>query len=272
MVFVGPAGTLPSVMRLKNMLLAGFGVFAVAVGSTAVSQGSIGALAGHVNIAASATESAFRVNPPAPVPSGPELPERPRVFMALTGNKQLANNPALDHQWSYVQEHLDGIWGNPVGLDAQEIGRIFDKVDTRQFIGESALPPHGSAIEVQTFEYLEQHNPGLLLEREGIALYTDQPGLWDGRSIADARAQMPRFGPQQIPIYPAVYTGWQPYNFRSTDSRYIRPGSSARRALDEGDGLFVECPSRACAEPQGGLGPEFRSAIEEAHRNGRPFI
>lgn len=246
----------------------------MAIASMVATQSSAEAtLKGSISNGATATATALRVDPPDPVTP---LPNRPRVFMALHGNKQLANNPALDSQWRFVQENLDGIWGNPVGLDAQEIGRLINKVDTRQFIAEAGLPPAGTPFAFPTtmsdFRYIEQQNPGIHLNREAIALYTDRPSDWDGKSIQQMRDEIQRISPPGSPIYPAVYTGWQPYNFLTTDSRQIRPGSSAERALDAGEGIFVECPSRACAEPENGLGPNFRAAIQEAHANGRPFI
>ncbi len=260
-------------MRSTKIVLAVFGALLVAVGSTASNSGLVAAVVdGPLTDPARAQQQADRVDPPEPVDPAVPLPNRPRVFMALHGNNQIANDPGLDSQWSFVRENVDGIWGNPVGMDAGEIGRLINKVDTRQFIAEAALPPAGTPIEVPTFEYVEQQNPGLFLRREGVAFYTDQPSLWDGRSVAGIRGKIPLVGPQRKPLYDHVYTGWQPYNFLNTDSRSIRPGSSADRALDDGDGLFVECPSRACAEPQNGLGPNFRAAIQEAHANGRPFI
>lgn len=253
-------------MRFTKILPAVLGALALLVGAMASDQPVEAALSGSISQAADARIQARRVNPPAPEPN------RPRVFMALHGNNQIANDPGLDGQWDFVQENVDGIWGNPVGMDPDEIGRLIRKVDTRQFIAEAGLPPSGSKIQVPTFEYIENRHPDIALEREGVAFYTDQPSLWDGRSVADVRRAVERVSPPGEPLYRAIYTGWQPYNFEPSDSRWIRPGSSADRALDDGNGLFVECPSSACAEPENGLGPAFRRSIEEAHANGRPFI
>lgn len=254
-------------MRRTTFLL---GAVALGIASMAPSLGHVEAvLDGSLTDEATARQPAVRVDPPASIPP---LPDRPRVFMALHGNNQIANDPGLDEQWSFVQQNVDGIWGNPVGIDGAEIGRLIRKVETRQFIAEAGLPPAGSPIELPTFEYIEQQNPDISLEREGVALYTDQPSRWNDKSVADAWQEIKRVSPPGEPLYDAVYTGWQPYNFLAGDDRGIPAGSSADRALDDGQGVFVECPSRACAEPDNGLGPPFRRAIEEAHANGRPFI
>ena len=168
--------------------------------------------------------------------------------MAFHGTNNLANNASLDPQWGYVRQNLDGLWGNNAAISGDEIARVVNKVDTRQLITESDF--RGSPFFVETYDYVEQIDPRIDFEREAITFYTDQPGRWDGDTIADARRAVDRaaYGSGDD-RYTNVFTGWQPQNFypNGEGSRPpIRSGSSAERALLDADGVFVECPNDVC--------------------------
>ena len=168
--------------------------------------------------------------------------------MAFHGTNALANNGSLDSQWRYVQDNLDGFWGNNAAIAGDEIARLVNKVGTRQLISESDF--RGSSFFVETYDYVEQLDTRIDFEREAITFYTSQPSRWDGDTIADARRAVDRagYGPGDDP-YINVFTGWQPQNFYTDRVRQYPPipaGSSAERAVFEGDGVFVECPHDVC--------------------------
>lgn len=192
--------------------------------------------------------------------------------MAFHGTNSIANNGYLDSQWQYVQQNLDGLWGNNAAISAGEIARLTNKVDTRQLITESDF--RGSSFFVETYNYVEDVDPRIDFEREAITFYTDQPNRWDGKTIADARRAVDRaaYGPGDD-RYTNVFTGWQPQNFypNGQGSRPpIRSGSSAERALLEADGVFVECPNDVC----NGVVYEdgFFRAMRTARATGQKFV
>ncbi|MEP1123554.1 MAG: hypothetical protein ABJH68_06665 [Ilumatobacter sp.] len=257
-----PADT--TTVRLRSTLTALIGAASVGAMSVVVSA-AIGN--GDIDGAAVATRQAERVDAPQNL-----TPDRPRVFLAFSGSNALANVSALDPQWRYVRENLDGFWGNNAGIAGDEIARLVTKTDTRQLISESAF--NGSSFFVETYDYVERIDQRVDFEREAITFYTSRPSGWDGDSIAGARRSVAgaAYGPGDD-AYINVFTGWQPQNFYTDRVRQyppIAPGSSAERAVYEGDGIFVECPHDVCngAEYEDG----FFRAMRIARDTGQRFV
>jgi hypothetical protein len=226
-------------MRFRTLLLCA--TAAVSIGSTSALVSAVGTNDG-VGVPAQAVQRAERVSPPIDL-----FPDRPRVFMAFHGMNRLANDSGLDSQWRFVQNNLDGFWGNNARISRAEIARLVRKTDTRQLSTESEFG--GSSFYVETYAGLEREHPDISFNREAITFYSDQPHHWDGDTMADARRAVSRANYEGGSPYTAVYTGWQPQNFypNGEGSRPpIRPGSAAERALLDGDGTFVECPNDVC--------------------------
>lgn len=198
---------------------------------------------GDIRTSAYAAETADRIDPPVNL-----TPDRPRVFMAFHGTNAIANNSSLNSQWTYVQDNLDGFWGNNAGIAGDEIARLVNKTDTRQLITESDF--RGGSFFVETYDYVERLDSRIDFEREAITFYTSDPSRWNGLTIADARRAVDRanYGAGDD-HYTNVFTGWQPQNFYTDRVRQYPPipaGSSAERAVYEADGVFVECPHDVC--------------------------
>ncbi len=251
-------------MRLRSTLTAL--LVAAGVGVTSV-VASAAIVNGDISGAAQATRQAERIDAPQNL-----TPGRPRVFLAFQGSNSLANNASFDSQWRQVQQNLDGFWGNNAGIAGDEIARLVAKTDTRQLITESGFD--GSSFFVETYDYVERIDPRVDFEREAVTFYTSQPGRWDGDTIAGARSAVAgaAYGPGDD-RYVNVFTGWQPQNFYTDRVRQyppIAPGSSAERAVYEGDGVFVECPHDVCngAEYEDG----FFRAMRIARDTGQRFV
>jgi hypothetical protein len=204
-------------------------------------------------------------------PCGATGPNRPRVFIPLTGNNDLANNAGFDGQWPYVRQNAHGIWGNNADITDAESARLIRKLATRNLITEYPVPSPGSAwLPREAFTNIQRLYADILLNPEGIAFYTDTPSTWAGRNLADATAIYTDPTAPVTQRYSGVYTGWQPYNFDPADSRYLYANASAILALRSSKGTFVECPVNLCAE--GRFGEMFKRAIRETHVRGRPFV
>lgn len=204
-------------------------------------------------------------------PCGASGPNRPRVFVSLHGNNELANNNALDSQWAYVRQNLDGIWGNNAGITVDESARLFRKISTRNLITEYPVPQAGTGfLPLDAFTGIQRTQPDLLLNPEAIAFYTSDASRWNGRSVAQAEAIYTNPAAPAGQRYASVYTGWQPQNFDATNPKYLYPNPSAVLAFRSSKGTFLECPVGACTS--GKLGESFRRAIRETHVRGRPFI
>lgn len=228
-------------MRVRTLLFCAAAVFGVGGTSAFVSALETGSTVSSAADAAQ-LQQATRLDPPIDL-----FPDRPRIFMAFHGMNRLANDSGLDSQWHFVQNNLDGFWGNNANISRAEIARLVRKADTRQLATESAFG--GSSFHVETYAGLEREHPDIDFNRESITFYSDQPQVWDGKTIADARNAVARANYGGDERYSTVFTGWQPQNFypAGEGSRPpIRPGSSAERALYEGDGVFVECPNDVC--------------------------
>ena len=204
-------------------------------------------------------------------PCGATGPNRPRVFVPLTGNNDLATNAGLDAQWTSVRQNAHGIWGNNANITDAESASLIRKLTTRTLITEYPVPSPGSAwLPREAFTNIQRLYPDILLDPEGIAFYTSTPSKWDGRNLADATALYTDPAAPVTQRYRGVYTGWQPYNFDPANSRYLYANASAILAFRSSMGTFVECPVNLCAE--GRYGEMFRRAIRETHVRGRPFI
>lgn len=249
-------------VRFRTALLSLIAVASVGTTSFVVSAASNDS---YFTQPATAIKPAERVSPPQNL-----RPTRPRVFMAFHGMNAVANNPALDSQWSYVGQNLDGLWGNIGNISAPEIGRLTQNIRTRQLITEVAMPLPGQPFSVPTYRSIEQANPGLEFEREAIAFYTNQPYQWDGRSIASARQALDSTNFEGSQPYTSIYTGWQPQNFDPGSNIAIRGGTDADRAVNDGDGMFIECPNDVC----NGFAYEdwFFTGVRRARQLDRPFI
>lgn len=206
-------------------------------------------------------------------PCGPTGPNRPRVFISLHGNNQLADNAALDAQWTYVRQNAHGIWGNNANISDAQSASLIRKMTTRNLITEYPVPSGGASWQpLLAFNNLQVLYSDLndTLSPEAIAFYTSDTSRWNGRTVAQAEAIYT--DPTALPTrrYGAVYTGWQPQNFDPTNPRYIYANANALLAFRSSKGTFIECPLGACTS--GKLGEAFRRAIRETHVRGRPFI
>lgn len=206
-------------------------------------------------------------------PCGPTGPNRPRVFISLHGNNQLADNAALDAQWTYVRQNAHGIWGNNANISDAQSASLIRKMSTRNLITEYPVPSGGASwLPLLAFNNLQVLYSDLndTLNPEAIAFYTSDTSRWNGRTVAQAEAIYT--DPAALPTrrYGAVYTGWQPQNFDPTNPRYIYANANALLAFRSSKGTFIECPLGACTS--GKLGEAFRRAIRETHVRGRPFI
>ncbi len=204
--------------------------------------------------------------------SGPVGP--PRVFMSMHGNNELATNSSLDDDWDYVRQNLDGIWGNTVGVDMPTQIKMWRKIKTRNIISVDQVRP-SPGPDFDRFgpnSIPEETASDIKLNREAIALYTNDPGNWLERTIAQARARHAS-ADMKYP-YQAVYTGWGMGNF-------VEPGGpvknadpltpEAETALNQGDGAFVECLKTQCT--MGGLFTDgFTGLMEKMHAQDKPVI
>lgn len=204
-------------------------------------------------------------------PCGTTGPNRPRVFIPLHGNNDLATNSAFDAQWTFVRQKANGIWGNNANITDAESSSLIRKLSTRNLITEFPVPSPGSSwLSLEAFTNIQRLYSDMLLNPEGIAFYTDDPSNWNGRNLADATAIYTDTTAPVTQRYRGVYTGWQPYNFDPGSSRYVYANASATLAFRSSKGTFVECPVNLCAD-----GPYFemlRRAIRETHVRGRPFV
>lgn len=206
-------------------------------------------------------------------PCGPTGPNRPRVFISLHGNNQLADNAALDAQWTYVRQNAHGIWGNNANISDAQSASLIRKMSTRNLITEYPVPSGTAAwLPLLAFNNLQVLYSDLndTLNPEAIAFYTSDTSRWNGRTVAQAEAIYTDPTAPPTRRYGAVYTGWQPQNFDPTNPRYIYANANALLAFRSSKGTFIECPLGACTS--GKLGEAFRRAIRETHVRGRPFI
>ncbi len=204
-------------------------------------------------------------------PCGSSGPNRPRVFIALHGNNELANNAALDGLWTYVRQNVHGIWGNDANISFDESAKLIRKLNTRNFIKEAPLPSGTSGFTpLADYMGVPRLYPDIVLNPEAIALYTSDPSRWNVRTVAQAEAIYTDPTAPDHQRFGAVYTGWQPYNFDPTHARYLYANNNAVLAFRSSKGTFVECLLTACNSGKNGAG--VRKAIRETHVRGRPFI
>lgn len=195
---------------------------------------------------------------------------RPRVFMAMHGSNALANNASLDGQWTYVREHLDGIFANNAGVDPDEQAALYRKIATRNIVSVAHLNADPSFTEAARWSAVQKQNPDIVLQREGVFVYTG-PGdasFWNNKTVADARVQYVTGA--DIPDwlrYDHVYSAWP--------LSYERSGplpAVAQDAFEDGEGMFIECLQAVCTSDANNNAQAFVKGIETMHAQGKPFL
>jgi hypothetical protein len=193
--------------------------------------------------------------------------KRPRVFMCMHGSNALANDNSTDDQWTYVREHIEGVWGNHAGFDFEDEALLFSKINTRNTIAPVQLSPDIAHpwTDLDTYAPAQSHYPELELNREAVAIFTPDPSEWNGKTIADAEQEFVTnpSAPEWM-RYKSVMTGWVP-------NAFITPlQGDAEAAFQQGKGAFVECQRDACS--MGILAQRFTDVMKAQHAKGDPFI
>ncbi len=174
---------------------------------------------------------------------------RPRVFMALHGASPLAD-AVNENKWTYVREHLDGIWYNSAYVSREIAAEIFRKVKTRVVI----VPIEGSVRDKEYNPGSSQPNnnlrktyPDIRIYNEAAAIYKGPLENWRVNEMELGRAQfqdLPVTPDQSWMLFNRVYSGWQPLPFTMDNSTGAYPlqGTEAEIPFNEGDGMFMESP------------------------------
>jgi hypothetical protein len=188
--------------------------------------------------------------------------------MALTGSNFLATADAsVDDQWTYVREHLDGIWGNNANVDVPTERALWHKVTTRTLITEWPLQaPDAAWWPPLVFSGAQAGDSGLNICREAIALYAYPASEWDGITIGRANAVYVT-NPDAAPWerYHGVFTEWQPWSFE--DGGFT---DAAEQAFEGAKGAAFECPLNGCS---GGVLSDYAvDLITRIHAQGHPFV
>ncbi|MEL6892364.1 MAG: hypothetical protein AAFP84_12255 [Actinomycetota bacterium] len=238
---------------------------------TAISVGS-GSQAAPNGVAggASADDLAIRTELPA-------NPHRPQVYLAYHGSEGLLGNN--DHQWPFVRQHLDGVWGNPfspagVGTDGS-LNRTIEltsKLRTRKLIVEHPIA-NGAGCEGFRDDWYwaeVERRSNIRYDRVAAAVYAGQnPDCWGPAGGITAG-----FDTYRRQGYDTVYTLFQPQNLSTQVNAgafpTIRPGSAGDVAYRNSGGVVLECPIDACTDPT--FGAPFFQAIQEAHARNVPFV
>ncbi|MCX7011344.1 MAG: hypothetical protein NTW86_02040 [Candidatus Sumerlaeota bacterium] len=122
-----------------------------------------------------------------PAPQGP----RPRVFLALHGNKPLGDD-AVAEQWRYVRENCEGIWYNAAGLKDEEIAPIIRKLTTRNVVCERDIGKGLGQLESLRPNVLQSAFPDIRFQREAVAMWRQSKNKdetnWKPEDILDARS------------------------------------------------------------------------------------
>ncbi len=214
-----------------------------------------------------------------PAPTAPF--ERPRIFMALHGNKVLTK-PENDDKWTYVRRHLDGIWFNAAGLSGDMMAAIFRKVRTRVIVkeidanGKQAKKAEWQKPGIIWDSRLQERFPDIRLIREALCVYHAPKYCYD-KEIRDLRA-MYVTNPDANPdyLYERIYTLWQPYWVGPVPyikGRQVLWGTVAEKVFRQADGAGVECNPGLFAHDIAGHGLAVRHLLRRTHeRPGRTFI
>lgn len=246
-------------------------LFAATIGVTAFATGS-SSQATPVD----GERAAARVSDVAVRADLPDVPQRPKVYLAYHGSEGFLGNN--DWQWAYVRQHLDGFWGNPFApvpnTDAS-LARTIEltrKVRSRELIVEHPIV-EGRCIGFRDDWYyseVERRAKDIRYDRVAAALYAGpNPNCWGAvGGINDARWVYQRQG------YDSVYTLYQPQNLstrvNAASFPTITPGSAGDIAYRTSDGVVLECPIDACTDPT--FGAPFLQAIQDAHARDVPFV
>jgi hypothetical protein len=191
--------------------------------------------------------------------------KRPRVFMAMHGSTLLANDSSLDNQWTYVREHLDGIFANNAGVPPDVQAKLYRKIKTRNVIAVTHLGQLSDGWNTIS-SVVQSQNPDIVLNREAVAIHTPNYNLWDGRTIADAEAfyvTNPNIPAWQR--FKAVYTGW-PVRYQ----RYAPLPPSAQNAFEDGKGMFMECLHGICVSQL--YVDALEKGINTMHAQNKPYV
>ena len=214
-----------------------------------------------------------------PVPPAPF--ERPRVFMALHGNKILTRQEN-DSQWIYVRQHLDGIWFNAAGLSGKMMAAIFHKIRTRVIVkeidanGKQAKKAQWQKAGVIWDSRLQERYPDLRLIREALCVYHD-PKYCYANEIRDLCAMyVTNPGVNPAYLYENIYTLWQPYWVAPVpyiEGREVLWGTTAETVFHQAAGAGVECNPGLFAHDIAGHGLAVRHLLRRVHQApGRTFI
>ncbi|MGL5864947.1 MAG: hypothetical protein ACRCYX_03620 [Dermatophilaceae bacterium] len=188
--------------------------------------------------------------------------------MAMHGSNALAN-AADTNGWTFTAENLDGIWGNIAGMSEDEQANLFRKVATPNVVSEGAVtesPERSFFTPVADFKGVIERNPDLTPRNlEAVYFHTGEDWKWEKTSIAKAREE---FGKPNCKVgapycFDKIGTGMQPH--MREDTYPLNP--AAKKAIDEGDGHFLECPRGACTNH-----PSLRKALKESHAANKPFV
>ena len=237
-----------------------------------------------------------------PAGSAPNLPTvRPRIFMAAHGTNLTQNvadtvtaydGPgALLNQpqsaWAFVATCLDGVWGNWAGINDPDQQALFNAINTRNLHTEydviatlgNATPGLYAVTDGQLVGPQSSALGPIVLNREGLSLYTGGAGLWKTYSsvlnLANVQAQYRVNGGA---------TDWARYSnlYWGTDiTQWTNPAVVPAAGVHGGalsipesvtafsglKGLFIEG-----GIDTGGLQQQSINAIVATHLRGGPFI
>lgn len=100
---------------------------------------------------------------------------KPEVYMGMPNIKELANPETLN-DWTYVREHLNGLWLNGAGTGQNNVVNITQSVTTRNFIFVAPLTQRDPTFELSGGFY-NFHNAlldeGVIFENPGLAVVND---------------------------------------------------------------------------------------------------
>ncbi len=191
----------------------------------------------------------------------------PRVLTAMHGSQALAA-PGSDSQWSYVRANLDGLWGNAAGFSMEDQVALWEKITTRNLVGVRAVRDEPRLVD--SWDAAEEFSPGLEINQEALALYTNVPSDWNGRSVAEAKSLYVHDpGANDRNTFTEIWTGWNIHNFTVGKDNRAPIVGSAWKAFNDAAGVFVECGSDRGAT---GYSEGFLNAINTAHANGKHFM
>ncbi len=173
-----------------------------------------------------------------------------------------------ENQWNFVRSHLDGLWGNAADFSSEQQVALWSKIASRNLLGIRALD--SSPRDVDTWVNAERLDDTLTIDQEALALYTNDPRTWNGKSMASA---IERYVTQAKTdgdnAFTEMWTGWGISNFSDDPDRDSMMTDDALKALNSANGLFVECGADTCATSHQ---KNFLNAVTTAHSKGQHFM